>query len=89
MSQHYTRNTVSAAAYCPTCKRSTQHQVHDRRIGPCTECIERRQMEHESFEERAGIIEYLGNIDRAKAEQWARLQPGQPQPQPDQTSMFD
>ena len=35
--QHYTRNTVSTSKYCPTCKRVTQHAVHDRRIAHCLE----------------------------------------------------
>lgn len=41
MSQHYTRNTVSVAAWCPKCKKNTQHRVDDRRIGPCLDCIDR------------------------------------------------
>ena len=39
--QHYTRNTVSVAAWCPKCKKETQHRVDDRRRGPCLECLER------------------------------------------------
>ena len=41
MSQHYTRNTVSAAAWCSRCRKQTQHRVDDRRIGPCLDCLEK------------------------------------------------
>ena len=41
MSQHYTRNTVSAAAWCPRCRKQTQHRIDDRRIGPCLDCLAR------------------------------------------------
>lgn len=88
MSQHYTRNTVSAAGYCRECNRETQHQVHDRRIGPCIPCIDRRQMEYEQIEERAGIIEHMGNVDRATAERWARQQPDALQPHTEQMQFF-
>lgn len=46
MSEHYTRNTVSAEAWCAKCQKRTQHRVHDRRIGPCLVCIERLEREH-------------------------------------------
>jgi hypothetical protein len=41
MSQHFTRRTVSAAAYCNKCGKQTQHRIDDRRLGPCLECIAR------------------------------------------------
>ena len=41
MTQHYTRDTVSAAAWCRKCKKETQHRVDDRRRGPCLECLEK------------------------------------------------
>jgi hypothetical protein len=41
MTQHYTRNTVSAAHFCPKCGRVTQHRIDDRRKGPCLECMKR------------------------------------------------
>ena len=46
MAQHYTRNTVSAQAYCPKCGKQTMHRVDDRRIGPCLDCIARLEREH-------------------------------------------
>ena len=37
MSEHYTSNTTSVSAWCPTCKRHTMHRVDDRRRGNCLE----------------------------------------------------
>ncbi len=45
MSEHYTRNTVSVAAWCNKCKKQTQHRVDDRRKGPCLDCIARLDRE--------------------------------------------
>ena len=39
MSEHYSRRTVSASAWCPHCKRQTMHRIDDGRRGPCLECI--------------------------------------------------
>ncbi len=39
MTQHFTRNTVSAAHWCGKCQKSTQHRIDDRRVGPCLDCI--------------------------------------------------
>jgi ribosomal protein L44E len=41
MTQHFTRNTVSAAAWCPKCKKQTQHRIDGVRKGPCLDCIAR------------------------------------------------
>jgi hypothetical protein len=41
MTQHYTRNTVSASAWCNKCGKQTQHTVSDRRLGYCIPCYER------------------------------------------------
>jgi len=46
MSEHFTRNTISAAFYCGKCGRSTQHRVDDRRKGPCLECIAKLERGH-------------------------------------------
>jgi hypothetical protein len=54
MAQHFTRNTVSASAYCAKCATTTQHRVDDRRIGPCLECIARLDElynKHHEFEQ--------------------------------------
>lgn len=41
MPEHYTRNTISAEAWCAKCQKRTQHRIDDRRIGPCLDCIAR------------------------------------------------
>jgi hypothetical protein len=35
MTEHYTRNTLTATAWCLKCKRSTEHRVDGGRLGPC------------------------------------------------------
>jgi hypothetical protein len=47
MSEHFTRNTLSAAFYCSKCGKVTQHRIDDRRKGPCLECIRRLNAEHD------------------------------------------
>lgn len=37
MSEHYTRNTTEATAWCNKCNRMTQHRVDSGRRGPCLE----------------------------------------------------
>lgn len=44
--KHYTKRTVSAAAWCGKCQRETQHRVNDGRRGPCLECISRLEDLH-------------------------------------------
>lgn len=46
MTQHFTRNTVSAEFYCPKCKKMTQHRIDAGRKGPCLDCIQRLEDEH-------------------------------------------
>jgi hypothetical protein len=41
MTEHFTRNTVSAAFWCSKCGKMTAHRIDDRRKGPCLECIAR------------------------------------------------
>lgn len=41
MTEHYTRSTVSASAWCPKCQKRTQHRIDGVRKGPCLECIAR------------------------------------------------
>ena len=38
MTQHYTRNTVSAMAWCGKCGRQTEHRIDGVKRGPCLEC---------------------------------------------------
>jgi ribosomal protein L44E len=51
MTQHFTRNTVSVAFYCPKCQKFTQHRIdHEKagagRKGPCLDCIAKLEVEH-------------------------------------------
>lgn len=41
MTEHFTRNTVSAEFWCGKCQKRTQHRIDDRRKGPCLECMAR------------------------------------------------
>ena len=53
MSEHYTRNTVSASAWCAKCKKFTQHRIDGVRKGPCLECIARLDRLHAEVEAEA------------------------------------
>jgi hypothetical protein len=46
MTEHFTRNTVSASFYCGKCGKVTQHRIDDCRKGPCLECIARLEKLH-------------------------------------------
>jgi hypothetical protein len=46
MTQHFTRNTVSAEFYCGKCGKFTQHEIWDRRKGACIPCKERLEKLH-------------------------------------------
>jgi hypothetical protein len=46
MTEHFTRNTVSADFWCGKCGRTTQHRIDDRRKGPCLACIAKLESEH-------------------------------------------
>lgn len=48
MSEHYTRSTVSVAAWCNKCWKHTQHRVGDCRKGPCLECVAKLEREHDA-----------------------------------------
>jgi ribosomal protein L37AE/L43A len=47
MTQHFTRSTVSAEAFCPKCRKQTQHRVDDRRISACLECVAKLETAHQ------------------------------------------
>lgn len=53
MGEHFTRNTVSVAAYCKKCGRQTQHRVDDRIKGPCMECMSKLEKAHVTGDLRA------------------------------------
>lgn len=46
--QHYTRDTVSAAAWCKKCQKQTQHRIDGVRLGPCLGCIEKLDQQHDA-----------------------------------------
>lgn len=50
MTQHYTKNTTEASAWCAKCKRRTMHRVDademQGRLGPCLECIRKLDAQH-------------------------------------------
>ena len=48
MTEHFTKNTVSAAFPCPKCKTTTQHRIDGGRKGPCLVCIEKLEAAHQS-----------------------------------------
>ena len=62
MTEHYTKQTVSASAFCRKCNRSTEHRVDAGRLGPCMRCVENLQAEHayneqeRRREERQGVL---------------------------------
>lgn len=48
MTQHFTKNTVSAEFYCSKCGKFTQHRIDNGRKGPCLNCIERLNQERQA-----------------------------------------
>jgi hypothetical protein len=46
MTQHFTRNTVSATFHCGKCGKPTAHRIDKGRKGPCLECIARYDAQH-------------------------------------------
>lgn len=90
MAQHYTRNTVSAAAWCPTCAKQTQHRIDDRRIGACLECIDQASYQAEQYQERAAIKQHGGGMTCTEAERQARAEVyGEPDDLVKQLSLAD
>jgi hypothetical protein len=39
MTQHYTRNTVEAEAWCRKCSKFTMHRIDGVKLGPCLKCM--------------------------------------------------
>jgi hypothetical protein len=35
VTEHFTRNTLEATAWCKRCNRNTLHRIDDGRVGPC------------------------------------------------------
>ena len=43
MTQHYTRNTVEASAWCKRCNKPTMHRIDGVKLGPCLKCMDRHE----------------------------------------------
>lgn len=46
MTQHFTRNTVSAQFWCGKCQKTTSHRIDGGRKGPCIECVARLELHY-------------------------------------------
>lgn len=59
MPHHFTKNTVSASAWCLKCNKQTMHRIDTGRIGPCLVCIEKLDtqaaVEHEPEPKQEGF----------------------------------
>jgi hypothetical protein len=51
MTEHFTRNTVSATFHCGKCGKPTAHRIDKGRKGPCLECIARLNAQHANRKE--------------------------------------
>ena len=60
MTEHFTRNTVSASFFCNKCGRFTQHRIDDARKGPCLGCIARLDLAHDAKKPEAEAVQ--GNL---------------------------
>jgi hypothetical protein len=47
VTQHYTKNTVFATAFCKKCSGFTRHRIDGGRQGPCTVCLEKLEAQHQ------------------------------------------
>jgi len=47
VTEHYTKNTVFATAFCKKCSGFTRHRIGDGRLGPCLPCIEKLEAQHQ------------------------------------------
>lgn len=45
MTQHYSRNTVEASAWCKVCGKDTMHRIDGVKLGPCLTCIQRLELQ--------------------------------------------
>lgn len=56
MPEHYTGNTVSASRFCTKCQKSTQHRIDSHRIGPCLNCLDRLNQQHQELIEAQFVL---------------------------------
>jgi len=54
VSEHYTKNTLTATAYCRRCKRDTRHRIDSGRRGPCLDCELHQRLHQHAEKRRAG-----------------------------------
>lgn len=52
MTQHFTRATVEASAWCKKCGKPTMHRIDDRKVGPCLVCLERLAKQEKPAEQK-------------------------------------
>lgn len=55
MTQHYPSNTISVVTWCRKCWANTPHRIDDRRVGPCLDCIEKLNREHEQRRQQVAV----------------------------------
>ena len=62
MTEHFTRNTVSAEFYCSKCGKRTQHRIDGVRKGPCIPCTEKLEARHQAELRRVKQVNLFGGI---------------------------
>ena len=50
MTEHFSRNTVSATFHCGKCGKPTAHRIDKGRKGPCLDCIARLDAQHQEID---------------------------------------
>lgn len=57
MAEHYTKNTVSATAWCRKCQKMTSHRVDSGSLSACEECTKRLDREHDEAKKKVPEVE--------------------------------
>jgi hypothetical protein len=60
MAQHFTKQTISASAYCKICRCETVHNVQGGRLAACTRCLERLEREKAERDAQPAPAEQFG-----------------------------
>lgn len=50
MTEHFTRNTVSAFLHCKKCGKQTEHRIDGVKRGPCLDCVAELERQHKMAE---------------------------------------
>lgn len=53
--EHLPKSTIETTAYCNRCLKHTQHRVDGGRIGPCLDCLKKREVEAEASRIKRGM----------------------------------